>query len=190
MTIGSAMQEARKLKGWKLAVVAAEVGISEGALSNYETNKRIPEPALLERIAQTLNSNDIRMAYLRSNPVYKSVIPRAFSDLNNIKREPAIIFTKVARECSEAKTAAEVLAEMFINMDPSRTPDFAKKLKDGLEQLLDAKRSIEILETTLVEAGVLSMDGLREVYGQQQNKCVEHKHHDPAKEVKPDKEAR
>lgn len=185
MTIGSAILQARKRKGWRLAGVAAEVGISEGALSNYETDKRIPDPDLLEKIAQALDSNDIRMAYLRSNPVYQSVIPRAFSDLNNIKREPAIIFTKVARECSEAKAAAEALAEMFINMDPSQAPGFVKKLRDGLEQLLDAKRSIEILETTLVEVGVLTMDGLREVYEQQQNKCVEHKHHDPAKEAKP-----
>lgn len=179
MTLGQAIKAARTHKKMKQEALGAAIDKSLGAVSNYENDVALPDPETVEKIAKVLDSNAVRMAYLRNNPVYQSVIPRAFSDLNNIRREPAIIFTRTAKECDEARESALILAEIFSNADPSRVPDFANVLKNRLEQLLDAKRAIEILEVELVETGVLTMDGLREVYEQQHHKCVERGHHVP-----------
>lgn len=54
---GRKLRYARKLKGMKLAEVAAQAGCSEGLLSKVENNQTVPSVTLLHRLVQTLDTN-------------------------------------------------------------------------------------------------------------------------------------
>lgn len=177
MTFGQTVTEERKRKGLKLAALAAAVGKSEPVMSGYENDVRLPSAETVEEIARALDSNAVRMAYLRSNPVYRSIIPQVFEKLNNIRREPAVIFTRLAKEADEAKGSALVLAELFSNMEPMRRPDFWEVFEAQMEQILDIKRATEIAEVELLDAGVLTPERQKSIYDRQQRKCETKGHH-------------
>ena len=50
-----------------------------------------------------------------------------------------------------------------------------------MEQIVDVKRGIEILEFELLLSGIHSQEDLDRVYTRQQEKCVERCHHIPGK---------
>ena len=52
--IGSAIRAARQAKGWSQVRLAREVGVSQGAISNWESGYRLPEWARLLVIAAAL----------------------------------------------------------------------------------------------------------------------------------------
>lgn len=61
MDIGSSIRAIRKRKGITIAQICSETGLSQGFLSQVETNKTSPSIATLENIAQALQ---VPLAYL------------------------------------------------------------------------------------------------------------------------------
>lgn len=181
MTLGEKISQARKKKGMTLDELGRIVGLGKSSLSGYEngTQKNGPDAHTLIRISEALDDDSILLAYLEDNPVYKAIIPRVFPDLNNIRRDPAIIFTRLAKEADEAREAALILAEVFSNADYRRVANFEELFKSKMEQVIDIKRAVEVLEFQLLASGVLTKDGLRDIYARQQKKCEEHGHHVP-----------
>ncbi len=185
MTLGRKIAEARKQQGVRGYDLAAKIGRSTAILSDIENDrlKGGPSPEIVVKIAESLNDHSILLHYLEENPVYRAIIPRIFPELNNIRREPAIIFSRFAAEASEAVESARILAEVFSNAEPRRTPNFDALFKAHLEQIVDVQRCAEVLFTALIAAHVMTEDELRGVHERQQRKCEKRGHHLPAQEV-------
>jgi transcriptional regulator with XRE-family HTH domain len=181
MTIGQKITESRKGKGIKAADLAAKIGRSPAVMSDIE-NDRLKggvDPAIVVKIANALDDNSILLHYLEENPVYQTIIPRIFPDLNNIRRDPAIIFSRLADEAEEARDAARILAQIFSNAEPRQSPNFDEVFKAKLEQIVDIQRCAEILFLQLIAAGVMTEEDRREIHNRQQNKCIDRGHHKP-----------
>ena len=159
----------------------AAIGMCRSNLCGIENDglKGGPDPQTVIRISEALQCEEILFKYLEDNPVYKAIIPKVFPDLNNIRRDPAIIFTRLAREAEEARDASLVLAEIFSNADPYRVPGFEETFRAMMQQLVDMKRGVEILETQLVASRILDQNGLKQIYAEQQAKCEANGHHVP-----------
>lgn len=185
MTIGEKIQKARKARGITGAQLAAAVGLSAAAIGMVENDKlkNGPSPGIVVKIAEALDDNTILLHYLEENPVYRAIIPRIFPELNNIRRDPAIIFSRFADEAQEAVEAARILAQIFSNADPRMTSNFDTVFKAKLEQIVDVQRCAEILFTGLIAAGIMSESDQRSIHEAQQAKCELHGHHRPAHEV-------
>ena len=178
MRLGEKIRKSRKCSGITGFVLARQIGCSEALISKIETSqhKGQPDPDIVSKIADALNDKTILATYLENNPVYQSIIPEIFSDLNNISRGPAIIFSRFATEAEEAVEAARILSGIFSNADPTRTPNFDAVLKAKLEQIVDVQRCSEVLFMQLIAADVIT-DADRGLIHTQQQKCVEKGHH-------------
>lgn len=179
--LGKLIAKARKNKGKTLHDLSSEVGLGKSALSSIENGrlKGGPSASLVVKIANALDDNSILLHYLEENPVYRAIIPRIFPDLNNIRRDPAIIFSRFADEAGEAVEAARILSQIFSNANPENTPNFEAVFKANMEQIVDVQRCAEILFVGLIHAGVMTDVDQREIYAQQQEKCEERGHHQP-----------
>ncbi len=184
-TLGQKINEVRKAKGVKSADLATQVGISPSSMSYIEQDyyKGGPSPETVVKIADVLDDKTILTTYLENNPVYQSIIPKIFPDLNNIRRDPAIIFSRFATEAEEAVEAARILSDIFSNADPGRSTNFCQTLHAKLEQIVDVQRCSEVLFLQLIASGVITDTERCQIYAQQQQKCIEHGHHDPSKDV-------
>ena len=181
MGFGNKVHESRKLFGISGEELGRRVGISKAVISRIENDslKGGPSPDVVVKIANELNDHSILLHYLEENPVYRAIIPRIFPDLNNIRRDPAIIFSRFAAEAGEAMEAARILAQIFSNANPEKTPNFEKVFKANMEQIVDVQRCAEILFIGLIHAGVMTDVDQRDIYAKQQQKCIENGHHNP-----------
>jgi len=180
-TLGQKIEEARKRRGMKQDELGVILNLCKSSVSKIENNelKGGPDPATVVKIAEVLRDESLLFFYLEQNPVYRAVLPKVFPDLNRIRTEPAVIFTKVAHETEEAKEAAMILSEVFMRPEPRQMPGFDELFKAKMEQLLDVKRAVEILEFQLIAAGIMSKETLQEIYDSQQAKCEERGYHVP-----------
>lgn len=178
-SVGEKIKEARKAKRLRLADLAELVSMPISTISSIENNalKTRPSAEVVIAIAGAIGDDSILMHYIESDPVYQHVLPKIFPDLNNIRRDPAIIFTRLASEADEAAESARIMAELFSNADPARVPNFDATFRARMEQIVDIKRAVEILEFQLISSKTISKNWLHEVYAQQQGKCVERGHH-------------
>lgn len=176
-TLGKKILDVRKKKGITGAALAESLGLSPASISGYENDKSSIDPETVIKIAEALGDDSILLHYLEENPVYRAILPKIFPDLNNIRRDPAVIFTRLAREAEEALHAAQVMAEVFSNAEPRTTPNFEAVFAAKMEQIIDIKRAAEILEFELIASGVVTKEWLHGVYEAQQRKCEERGHH-------------
>jgi transcriptional regulator with XRE-family HTH domain len=181
MTTGQKVREARKSAGLSSDQLAELIGISQGAITKIERDdlKFGPNPDLVVKIADVLNDKSILTTYLENNPAYQAIIPKIFTDLNNIKRDPAIIFSRFATEAEEAVEAARILAQIFSNAEPANHPFFCETLYNNLEQIVGIQRCAEIIFLQLIASGVISDADRCEIHSRQQRKCIERGHHKP-----------
>jgi transcriptional regulator with XRE-family HTH domain len=181
MTLGEKIKKSRNSARITREALAKAVGFSPALISKVEGDqiKSGPSPDLVIQIADALGDESILLHYLEENPVYRAIIPRIFPELNNIRKEPAIIFGKFAREAEEAKHAAEILQEIFSNADPHRVPNFEAIFKSNLEQIVDVQRVAEILFIKLIDAGIMTTEERRALHDRQQAKCEANGHHNP-----------
>jgi hypothetical protein len=140
-----------------------------------------PTPDTVNRIADALDCNDIRLMYLETNPVFQSVIPRIFPELNNIRMDPAIVFSRFADEATEAASSARVLSQLFAHANPKSLPEFRPLFVQHMEQIIDIQRCSEILMTALIVAQILTESDRKELHDRQQAKCEAKGHHVPCK---------
>ncbi|MCL6548082.1 MAG: helix-turn-helix domain-containing protein [Alicyclobacillus sp.] len=62
MALGSRIAQLRKAKGWTQSELARRAQLSASAVAMYETNRRTPDPAALDRIAQALGVSTAQLA--------------------------------------------------------------------------------------------------------------------------------
>lgn len=181
MTLGKKIRESRKAAGMRGMELARAICRSVAVVSDIENDKLKggPDPEILVKISETLNDRSILTAYLEQNPVYRSIIPKIFPDLNNIRRDPAIIFSRFASEAEEAVEAARILADIFSNAEPSSHPNFCQVLHAKLQQIVDVQRCAEVLFLQLIAGGIISEAERCEIHAEQQLKCEEKGHHKP-----------
>jgi len=179
MTIGQKIRASRREKRKTLADVAEHLGLTAVTVSDIERDrlKDGPSAAVVVKIADFLNDTSLLLHYLEENLVYQAVIPRIFPELNNIRKDPAIIFSRFADEAGEAMEAARILSQIFANADPVNTPNFKEVFAAKMEQIIDVQRCAEILVLQLIEAGVMTDRDRLDLHGRQQKKCVERGHH-------------
>ena len=183
MTIGQTIVAARKRKSMSQVELAARIGMTSASLSGYENDglKGGPDPRTLIRISEVLDAPEILIHHCEACPVRQHIMLRLFPDLNNIRRDPAIIVTRLRKEMVEAAEAAERLSERFSDANFRQRPDYLETFEKEMEQIIDVKRGIEILEFELLLSGIHSPEDLDRVYARQQRKCVDNGHHLPAK---------
>lgn len=181
MNTGKKIQQSRKAAGITGTELGAMVGLSPQAIGKIENDqlKGGPSPDYVVKISAALNDKTILTTYLENNPAYQAIIPKIFSDLNNIRRDPAIIFSRFATEAEEAVEAARILSDIFSNAEPSATPMFCETLIAKLEQIVDVQRCAEVLFLQLIAGGVITDADRCEIHSRQQRKCIEHGHHKP-----------
>jgi transcriptional regulator with XRE-family HTH domain len=184
MTIGKKIRDSRKRAGLTASFLGETVGISGPTVSLIENDqlKGGPAPEMIIKIAEVLCDDSILTYYIETNPVYQHILPKIFPGLNNIRRDPAVIFTRIAREAAEASQSADIMAEIFSNADPRRVPQFDETFKSRMEQIVDIKRAVEFLEFELMATAIIDKPWLDDVYKRQQTKCIEHGHHVPERE--------
>lgn len=185
MKISEKIKNARKKRGWTLDQLGSAVGMGISTLSGYENEqtKGGPDPDTLCKIADALNDLSILVHHCQACPVRNHVFLKQFPDLNNIRRDPAIIASRLRKEMTEAAEALDILAERFSDADFKSSPDYMEVFETGMEQVIDAKRCIEVLEFELVLSGTHSSADLKKVYDRQQAKCIANGHHKPAEDV-------
>jgi len=179
MTIGQKIVAARKRKSMAQAELASRVGLAGASLSIYENDglKGSPDPRTLIRISEALDAPEILIQHCEFCPVRQHIMLRLFPDLNNIRRDPAIIVTRLRKEMVEAADAAERLSERFSDANFRQRPDYLETFEREMEQIIDVKRGIEILEFELLLSGIHSSEDLDRVYARQQKKCIDNGHH-------------
>ncbi|NTW88099.1 MAG: helix-turn-helix transcriptional regulator [Desulfobulbaceae bacterium] len=178
--IGNIIRKARQKRGWSLDQLGEAVGLTKGTLSGYETGqKKTYDPDTLCKIADALNDLSILVHHCQSCPVRNHVFLKQFPDLNNIRRDPAIIAARLRKEMIEAADALDRLTERFSDADFKSRPDYMETFMREMEQVIDAKRCIEVLELELILSGTHSSGDLKKVYARQQEKCIAHGHHKP-----------
>lgn len=189
-TIGQKIRESRKKKGWKGQELGEAVGLTKSGISQIERDQRKGgiDPETLIKIADALDDLSILTHHCTACPIKKEVFLRLFPDLNNIRRDPAIIAGRLRKELEEAMAATSELAEQLSNADFKSRPGFMEEFKRQFEQVLDVKRCIETWEWELIVSGAIGTGDLKDIYENQQQKCIRHGHHKP--EAKQEEEAR
>lgn len=177
-SIGEKIRSARKKAEMTGEELGRGVGLTKAAISQIERGKNSSvDVDRLCKIADALNDLSILTHYCQACPVRQAVFLRQFPDLNNIRRDPAIIATRLRKEMMEAVTALDTLSERFSDADFKGSPGYMEVFMREMEQVVDAKRCIEILEFELIISGTHSSLDLKKVYERQQKKCIEHGHH-------------
>lgn len=181
MRTGEKIKNARKKAGTTALKLAEHLGISKSAMSVIESDdlKNGVAPITLVKIAAYLNDLTILDDYCQACPVRQHLFIKQFPDLNNIRRDPAIIAGRLRKEMVEAQEAAERLAERYSDRDFRSRPGFQADFDHDMEQIVDVQRAIEILKFELVLSGSCSGSDLQRVHARQQQKCESHGHHHP-----------
>lgn len=183
MKLGEKIAAARKKKGLTLDQLSPLVGMSRATLSIIENDgsKNGPDSRTLIRITEKLSAPEILVSYCETCPVRKHVFLKYFPDLNNIRNDPAVIAARLRKEMIEGAEALDRLTERFSDQDFQSRPDYREIFEREMEQVIDVKRGIEILEFQLMLSGLHTQDDIKAVYDRQQHKCEDHGHHIPAK---------
>lgn len=164
-----------------MADLSAAAGLSVSQLSAVENDqvKSGPDPRTLIRISDALDAPEILIHHCDTCPVRQHVMLKLFPDLNNIRRDPATIVSRLRKEMLEAAEAADRLAERYMDVDFRNRPDYQEAFEKEMEQVVDVKRAIETLEFELILSGLHTREDIDRVYERQQKKCEEHGHHRP-----------
>ena len=178
-SLGKKISEARKKRGLSQQQLGQLAGLAQNAVSLLESDsyKGSPAPQTLIRISDALTSPEILIHHCESCPVRRHVTLKLFPDLNNIRRDPAIVATRLRREMVEAAEALDRMSERFSDADYRNQSDFLPKFEADMEQVIDVKRGIEILEFELLLSHAVSTKDMADVYESQQRKCEQHGHH-------------
>lgn len=176
-TLGQHIQRRRKEIGMRGVELGDAIGKTKSTISKFESGELNPDHKDVVLIANVLNDDSILYTCLSDDPVYRSVIPRIFDDLNHIRTDIAIIFSRLRKEMKEAYDACEVLEQIFENADPEASPGFAAVFAAQMEQIIDVKRAIEILELQLLAKRVMTEMDRKSLYLAQHEKCVRKGHH-------------
>jgi len=181
MTIGKKITAARKKRGVTLEQLGDLIGIGKSSMSAMERGelKGGPSADTLVRIADALDAPEILLYHCQACPIRQHVVLRYFPELNNIRRDPAVIAARLRKEMVEAAEALDRLGERFSAPDFKNRPDYQEIFEREMEQVIDVKRGIEILEFELVLEGVHTPKDLKSVYERQQAKCEARGHHKP-----------
>jgi len=179
MDLGKKIKESRKRAGYTGSTLGKRIGICKAAVSKIENNelKNGPTPDVLIRIAKACHDVSILTEFCGACPVRAQIILRQFPELNNIKTDPAVIASRLRKEMVEGAAALDVLTERFSDKDFQQRHDYLEVFEREMEQVIDVKRGIEILEFELVMASVHSCQELKRIYDRQQIKCEAHGHH-------------
>lgn len=178
-TLGEKITAARKRKGMTQIDLGSAVGLAQNAISNIENDglKGTPDSTTLIRISEALHAPEILIHHCDSCPVRQHIMLKLFPDLNRIKRDPLAVATRLRKEMMEGAQALENLIERYSDVDPKASPDYQELFEREMEQVIDVKRGIEILEFELLLSGMHSREDLDRVYERQQQKCIDHGHH-------------
>ena len=178
-TLGQKISAARKKRGARLVDLSELVGLSVSQLSDIENDqtKRPVDPRHLIRISDALSAPGILLHHCQTCPIRQHVFLKYFPDLNRINSEPAVIAARLRKEMVEAVEALDRLGEKFSNRNFRDQPDYMQMFEREMEQVVDVKRGIEILEFELLLGGVHTQEDFQRVYDNQQRKCEEHGHH-------------
>lgn len=181
--IGDTIRAARKKRGWTLDQLGDAVGLTKGTLSSYETGQVVSPVETLCKIADALNDLSILVHHCQSCPVRKHIFLKQFPELNNIRRDPAIITARLRKELIEAAEAVDRLQERFTDKDFKSQPDYMEVFEREMEQVIDAERNIEILKFELILSGTHSSADMQRVCERQQQKCIDNGHHKPEEQA-------
>jgi transcriptional regulator with XRE-family HTH domain len=157
------------------------VGMSRSNLSIIERNglKGGPDSRTLMRISEALDAPEVLIHHCETCPIRNQILIKYFPDLNNIRTDPAVIAARLRKEMVEGAEALDRLSERFSDKEFRSMPDYREVFEREMEQVVDVKRGIEILEFQLVLSGLHTSDDIRAVYNRQQAKCEAHGHHKP-----------
>jgi len=183
MTQGELIKTARRRKGLTQTCLAEVIGAVQSTVSAIEKDELrggVPFETLI-RISEALDAPEILIHHCDACPVRRHIMMKLFPDLNNIRRDPAVIAGRLRKEMIEAAEALDRLGERFADADFRARPDYQDVFEREMEQVVDVKRGIEILEFELILSGLHSREDIDRVYGRQQRKCEEHGHHRPEK---------
>ena len=178
-TLGEKITAARKRKGMTQIDLGSAVGLAQNAISNIENDglKGTPDSTTLIRISEALRAPEILIHHCDTCPIRQHIMLRQYPELNNIRRDPAIITARLAKELAEAKVAADELAERLSDKNFKDRPGYQEFFDAQVEQILDAERNIEILKFELMLSGTHTKQDMERVAERQQKKCIEHGHH-------------
>ena len=180
MTIGKKIKAARKRSKITQARLAELSGTVQANISSIESDgNKTTDPRTLIRIADALDAPEILLHHCDHCPIRKHVFLKFFPELNNIRRDPAVIAARLRKEMAEGADALDRLGERFSDKDFRVQPDYMQVFEREMEQVLDVKRGIEILEFELLLEGLHSQQDLQKVYDNQQQKCIANGHHVP-----------
>lgn len=184
MTVGQKIKAARKKRQMRGEDLGSAVGLTKSTISKIENDEvkgRVDNDTLI-RISEALNAPDILAHHCQSCPIRQHVLIKYFPELNRIHRQPAVITSKLRKEMKEALVSLEGLGEFYSKVDFQEDPSYRESFQREMEQIIDVKRGIEILEFELLLSGLHSKEDLQEVYDRQQAKCERNGHHRPVKE--------
>lgn len=179
METGELIRRARKRKGMTQAGLGLAAGMVQSAISAVEKGQAHLAQDALIRIADALDAPEILIHHCQACPVRQHVFLRYFPELNNIRRDPAVISARLRKEMIEGAEALDRIGERFSDADFKSSPDYREIFEREMEQVIDVKRGIEILEFELLLSGLHSQEDLQRVYARQQQKCIDHGHHKP-----------
>lgn len=180
-TLGETIITARKRAGMSQTDLAGKIGLTGASVSVIENDglKAGPDSTTLIRISEALHAPEILIHHCDQCPIRQHIMLRQYPELNNIRRDPAIITARLSKELGEAKVAADDLAERLSDKDFKSRAGYQEFFDSKMEQILDAERNIEILKFELLLSGTHTKEDMDRVCDRQQAKCVDRGHHVP-----------
>ena len=178
-TLGSTIISARKRNKMSQTELAEKVGLTGASISVIENDglKSGPDATTLIRISEALTAPEILIHHCDTCPIRQHIMLKQYPELNNIRRDPAIITSRLSKELAEAKVAADDLAERLSDKDFKDCPGYQEFFDSKMEQILDAERNIEILKFELLLSGTHTKEDMDRVAARQQSKCEARGHH-------------
>lgn len=153
-----------------LKEAAMDIGIGISTLHDAERSAA-PSPALLIRAAEAYNDTSLLVSHCEACPIRQAALLRVFPDLDNVRKDPAIIVARIRQEMAEALKQLDRLAEDMSTLDFSTRESYRKTWAGKLDQLMDVERGIEMLKHELVNQGMHTIAEIKSAEAANQAKC-------------------
>jgi transcriptional regulator with XRE-family HTH domain len=152
ISFGERMQRGRKTSSWTQAQLAGKLGVTQAAISNWETDRVVPSPEQKSKIREVLGLNVADAADVAGVPPadgQERVGPSAFGNwLNRVRLEQHLSVADLSFRASVSIPAIYNIESGRIESPRSET---VRKLETALGQKIPAETKKEVREEAKVE---------------------------------------
>lgn len=148
MTLGQAVKDARKRKGWTQERLGAEAGLGQAtisALENDELGARLDaHMRTLIKVAEALDASPILAHHCETCPIRTYLFQTHFGPLQNRRRDLAAIARQLREHLERAAVTLGELGDVLSSGGPEE-PAERERTKRVFERIMEFEQGVRIL---------------------------------------------